>query len=215
MRVKSKFFISLLTASTVFLLVGHGCGNFGSSDPNLVGLNSGESDEDFVILSGAKTTSVVYAKQFLNNMVSCTGLKNVDPRTIAEFEVRKTNISEYGYATEVTGPALMSIAAVAGEVCSDLIEQDSSRPNIEQFFSSINFSEGPSSMSNSDLEIVLKKLSLSCWQRNITSEETGILIDGLLSIAAQDSNANSPAATHNIVLTACTSMLASLSAIEM
>ena len=59
------------------LTFGHGCSKFVSDTENFNALNQQEDpNSDLTIIPGAKTVGLVYSRQFLDNMVSCTGLEN-------------------------------------------------------------------------------------------------------------------------------------------
>lgn len=194
------FFTGFLT-----LTLGHGCGQFVAESDKFSSLNFDEDNSDITVIPGEKTVATVYSKQFLDNMLACTGVGTPSMQTKQEYENRRGGLSEYGYATKVTGPGLMAVAAVAGEVCNDLINQEKPLDlNSRRIFKEIDFSRMPSS---AEIEPAARRLALSCWQRQMTTEETNMVLDAL-------SDAGSMSADQASVF-ACTSILASLSGIEM
>lgn len=194
------FFTGFLT-----LTLGHGCGQFVAESDKFSSLNFSEDNSDITVIPGEKTVATVYSKQFLDNMLSCTGVGAPSMQTKQEFENRRGGLSEYGYATKVTGPGLMAVAAVAGEVCNDLVNSEKMlSADSRRIFKEIDFSRAPSS---TELEPTVKRLALSCWQRQLNADEASMILD-----AVSDAGSMSPEQTS---VFACTSILASLSGIEM
>ena len=106
----------------------------------------------------------------------------------------------------MTGPAMMAITSIAGEICNDLINQEISVG--QRLFT--GFDMAASALpNNSQLSDAITRLSLSCWQRNESSGERQALL-GLVnsSVGATEVNGSRKAA-----LMICTSMLSSLSAL--
>lgn len=213
MDMKSKkmknFIKASLLASTLgvtVLFIGHGCSDVGGSKKGAAAsLATGAAgQDDITIIPNTKTVSTVYAKQFMDNMVSCTGLQIESARTRGEWENRKGSLSEFGYATDVTPPMLMSIAAVAGEVCSDLIDKEKAAAN-PIIFDNFNLS----GMTNqSEVGDAIQRIALSCWHRRASDSEV-TLISNLVSDAADNMNGEQSA------LLLCATMLASYKSIEM
>jgi hypothetical protein len=149
--------------------------------------------------------STVYAKQFLDNMVSCTGLGIESARTRGEWNNRRGSLSEFGYATDVTPPMLMSIAAVAGEVCSDLIVKESAPGATPIIFDNFNL-KGMTSAN--EVEGSIQRIALSCWHRRASDSEVSLVRD-MVADTAQNMNGEQAA------LLLCTTMLSSYKSIEM
>lgn len=196
-------------AGAIVLFVGHGCSKIG--DANRVSSSSLASGaagvSEIKIFPNTKTVSTVYAKQFLDNMVSCTGLGIESARTRGEWNNRRGSLSEYGYATDVTPPMLMSIAAVAGEVCSDLIDKEKDPAATRMIFENFNLAGATNS---TEIEGAIQRLALSCWQRRASPEETNLIRDMVVDTTSSVANNGEPSA-----LVLCTAMLASYKAIEM
>ncbi len=217
--------ISLVGIAMVF--IGHGCSKFsghGSSSSSSNATNNGSPNEsqDFPIIPGERTVSTVYAKQVLDNMTSCSGIGTPSVGTIQEWNQRLGTLSEYGYATSVTGPMLMGIVAIAGEICNDLLNIETPKVSSQRIiFDGVDFTKGPSSLSSSTLRLVINRLARNCWQRDDestpaageTTSETDLIINGYNDIIAAG-NGDTPAQTRNGMLAVCTGMLSSLSAIE-
>ncbi|MCB0362610.1 MAG: hypothetical protein KDD35_07805 [Bdellovibrionales bacterium] len=217
--------IAAVSAAMVF--IGHGCSNFSGSKSSKGDQANGpivDEAQDFDIIPGERTVSTVYAKQVLDNMTSCSGIGTPSVATIQEWNQRFGTLSEYGYATSVSGPMLMGIVAIAGEVCNDLINQESMKPDSERLiFDGVDFTQGPASLSNSTLRLVTNRIARSCWQREDDpnpgpegqTSETDIIANGYSDIINAGTSDTPVQQTRNGMLAICTGMLSSLSAIEL
>ncbi len=199
--------LMIATLSMTVLFIGHGCSEFGSSNkaPQPSSATGQAGNDGLNIIPNTKTVSTVYAKQFMDNMVSCTGLRIESARTRGEFENRKGSLSEFGYATDITPPMLMSIAAIAGEVCSDLIAKEAASQN-QMMFEGFSFPNG--SVSTGDLHDAIQRMALSCWHRRALDSEVN-LISSMIDETADNRNSEQSA------LLLCTAMLSSYKSIEM
>lgn len=232
MKRKTRQFLKIFATGASLTLVvsfmGQGCQNgfeaakdglgtiTGSSSGGGSGSSSGSSVQlpsDFLPKTEAKTTSLVYSRQILDHLLSCSGVGNADTKIKAEYENRKGTLSEYGYATEVTAPMLMGVTAVAGEICNKLIEQEAMQlASARNVFNTVNFSSGPAQLNkNSEFQEVVRRLARSCWGRNETAEELDIIYNNF----SEDFNSSTDGnRTKAGMLSVCTAMLSSVSAIE-
>jgi len=208
-----KKLISAVIVSTwvgvVVLFVGHGCSEVGqvkkTSGP---AASLGEAgSEGIQIFPNTKTVSTVYAKQFLDNMVSCTGLGIESATTRGAWESRQGSLSEFGYATDVTPPMMMAVASVAGEVCSDIIDKESTSGAERVIFAGFNLS---GSTNVSEKQQAIQRLALSCWHRRASTNEVQTIQD---MVDRNTASVSDNGRTSALLL--CTAMLASYSSIEM
>ncbi|MBX7231879.1 MAG: hypothetical protein K1X29_07310 [Bdellovibrionales bacterium] len=216
--------IKLLSVGSSLLLVviflGHGCSQMASnlssvnsSSEVMIGTSGGTTGSSIDIFPNASTVSLIYNKQLVDNLVSCTGLGLASTQTLAEWSKRQSSFSEYGYATDVTAPMLMAIAAVSGEICNDLVSTESVLPQEKRrIFNAINFSSGSATWVSQNVAETVRRITRSCWARNETSEELGIIQEevatGLSGVSSSDLQQ-----TKNIALMVCTGILSSLSGI--
>lgn len=196
----------------VILSVGNGCSKSFTSSPSTSAGNSnaagtgGNGDSDIPVIPGARTVSIVYSKQVVDQLASCSGLAAPSAATMTMYEQKKGAISTYGAANTVTAPMMMAVTSIAGEICNDLIGQEVSVG--QRLFVGFNMSANVLP-NNSQLSDAITRLSLSCWQRNESSGERQALLDLVnSSVGATEANASRKAA-----LMLCTSMLSSLDAL--
>lgn len=204
----------------VTVLIGHGCSEFaaisgGSSGSSSFGTVDGNgAGGGFIPLPEATTISLLYNKQILDNLVICTGIGTPSVATVDEWERRQSSFSEYGYATDVTAPMLMAIAAVSGEICNDLLAVETALPAASRrVFNAVDFGGGPSGFGAAQTADVARRLARSCWARDEAPDELTILQEEMESAKA-GINMSSSAQTRNLALFLCTGMLASLSGIS-
>lgn len=161
---------------------------------------------DIEVLPGARTVSLVYSKQVLDQLSSCAGLASPSDRTIAMYEQKQGAVSTYGYANTVTSPMMMAVTSIAGEICNDLVAQELvAGPRL---FVGYNLAAAvvPNS---SQLADSISRIALSCWQRNENSSERQVLLDMVNSSVME----NETMASRKSALMICTAMLSSLDAL--
>lgn len=215
-KVKKMFSAVVVSAwlGLVVLFVGHGCSEIGAPNgsSSRAGSLGAEVPDGITIYPNTKTVSTVYAKQFLDNMVSCTGLRIESAETRERWEAESGSLSEFGYATDVTPPMMMAIATVAGEICSDITHADAgvNRGSRNRLFPGVDFSAG-GSMSSGEIQSAIQRVALSCWHRRATSNEVDVISSMVNeNVASETTNRSQTAA-----MLVCTSMLASYKSIEM
>lgn len=197
----------------VILSVGNGCSksfSTGSSTGNDAsaagGIATGGGSSDIPVIDGARTVSIVYAKQVVDQLASCSGVSAPSGTTLAMYETKKGAISAYGTASTVTPPMMMAVTSIAGEVCNDLINQEMTAG--QRMFVGFNMAANVLP-NNSQLADAITRLSLSCWQRNESSGERQALLD-LINSSVGPTEANG---SRKAALMLCTSVLSSLSAL--
>ncbi len=215
-RRKIQVFAAILAVTAASAIFGHGCSGIGQSSKSNSGANSLGADvpSDFVPIPNQRTVSTVYAKQILDNNVSCTGIGSESTQTRSVWTERRGSLSEYGYATHITAPKLMAIASVAGEVCNDLIRAERARGSQDRnIFTSFDLSATPGRLpASSDISDAASRLALACWQRNVREDEIRIIESNVMeAMSGAMVNARQ---VENAALLLCTGMLSSLSAIE-
>ncbi len=195
----------------VILSVGNGCSKSFSTDSSngtsgntAAGGTTGGSDVP--IIPGAKTVSIVNSNQVVDQLASCSGLSAPSGATLAMYEQKKGAISTYGSASTVTGPMMMAVTSIAGEICNDLIDQEvASGPRLFVGFNMM----ANAVPNNSQLSDSITRLALSCWQRNESSSERQLL----LNMVSSSVGGTEALASRKSALMICTSMLSSLDAL--
>jgi hypothetical protein len=185
-----------------------------TNEAAMVGSGATVAPNDFAIIPGAKTVSVVYSSQILDQMTNCLGVIKPSEITRQMYDDKKGAISVYGSPTTITSPMLMAITSIAGEVCNDLIDQeqlDADRKVFLGFELSKTTSTAPDSSMLSD---AAKRLVLSCWNRQPTSDELTKLIDlGNAGIASSSTASGDATAGRKAALLMCTAVISSLDAL--
>ncbi|OQW47273.1 MAG: hypothetical protein A4S09_15885 [Proteobacteria bacterium SG_bin7] len=161
-------------------------------------------DKNYDIIPGQQTVSIAYGRPMLDSMVSCTGIGQPSTRTLNEWTSRNQSLSEYGNLTDVSGAMMMAVAAVAGEVCRDLLDKEKPLAiGSRGIFRDVDFTK-VGSISSSEIESVSNLLGISCWQRVPTLDEKSMIASTIGQIGGN---------TDTGSLGLCTAMLSSLSAL--
>jgi hypothetical protein len=207
-KINRKLAFSILIVSSLtggLVTLGNGCsGNFKSIESmNVIDAASSDalsgSQPAFPIIPGAKTVSSVYSRQVLDQIVNCAGVKRVSDKTLSMYEQKKGAVSTLGSPETTTSPMMMAVTSIAGEICNDLINQEMTEPRI---FVGINLADSRLP-ANADAQDAIRRLALSCWQRQETSKELQTVMD----------LANAGSNSRTSMLLACTAMLSSLDSI--
>lgn len=203
----------ILSLGSTLVFVGNGCSGqfqvdqsslgFASSD-GLSGILGTPTEPDFV--ANAKTVSVAYSQQALDQMASCLGVKTPSDATLRMYDTKKGAISVYGSAETITSPMMMSIVSIGGELCNDLINQERA-PASQRIFKGWDMASS-ATPSQGLINEAVSRMALSCWQRAETSGERQEIIDTLSSVAANEVRASEKSA-----LILCTSMISSLNSL--
>lgn len=200
----------LLIVGGATLSIGNGCsqqysirGATGLNSTASSGGGAGAPNTDIDVIPGARTVSLVYSKQVLDQLASCTGLAIPSDKTTAMYEQKQGAISTYGYVNTVTSPMMMAVTSIAGEICNDLVDQEASKG--PRLFLGYNFSAA-SLPNSSQLSDTVARIALSCWQRNETANERAVLLDMVTSTVG----VSEPMAGRKAALMLCTAMLSSL-----
>lgn len=196
------------------LSIGNGCSQSLNSASSGVSANNGATDNsgsaqsdsastDIPIINGAKTVSIAYSKQIVDQLSSCVGLAQPSDATLAMYEQKKGAVSTYGYANTVTSPMMMAVTSIAGEICNDLINQEVKTG--ARIFS--GFDMNSNNLPNTSLiSDSISRMALSCWQRRETSVERELVLNMVQASVVATENS----AARKSALLVCTSMLSSL-----
>lgn len=201
-RVRQAVFLVMLSLA-IGISLGQGCARpFQSLESNSTPVDmSSNLPEEYVPDPNAPTLSVVYNKQVLDHMVSCSGVGIPSEATQATWAAKRGAISIDGTVLTITAPMLMAVTTIAGDVCRDLIDQEKLNPRLL-----INVNWASTTLpSDSVLSDAVRGLALSCWQRPEEDVERQTVLDAVKSQFSSSSINNSDA-----FLFLCTSMLASL-----
>jgi len=204
-----------LACSIVLIVIvfGNGCsqGGFQGSDSKYNGVYDQssllcQSATEIKVIPGTKTVSMVGSGQLLNHLTNCIGLAVASDATQTVYNEKKSAISTYGAANTITPPMMMAITSIAGEVCSDVIDQEIATGG--RIFSGLNL-QASSLPADSELSTVISNIALSCWRGNETNEERNLI----LTSVNESVGVSEASAARKAALIICTSMLSSVNAL--
>ena len=151
---------------------------------------------------------VNYSENILTSMLTVTGV-TPNNTTLSSYNDKKTKISETGLANTITAPMWLAVTNLAGDVCRNLVTQEVALTSTNRsFFSQVDFTQGPSKVSASIQNDVIRRMARAYWGRNETVQELS-LIKGATSSSFTGVTDNG-ATTQNEMLFICAAMLASL-----
>ncbi len=210
MRKNIKLFLVLFATGVATVTIGHGCtpGGILGEDSSVATVQETENG----IKPNQKTVSLVQSNQIVDHYVSCLGTGKASDQTMAVFNAKAGAISEFGNVDTITAPMMMALSSIAGEFCSDLINQESALAiNSRRIFSGINF-PAASLPSDAMMTDAMRRLARSCWGRNESDSEKQTLMSAISS-AFPSGTANLTG--RNAMLFMCTSMLSSVDALTL
>lgn len=209
--------LTAFSITAILITVGNGCSkraDYSSSSSSSAGNNVFESDGNESastsndIIPGAKTASVVYAKQALDQLTSCAGVRVASDDTNRMYNSKEGSISAYGEFSSVTAPMLVAVTNISGEVCDDLIDQEFRQDETgatARVFTGIRMANNDLRSDSSVYVSALQKLALSCWHKQATTQEINSIVE-LLDTVPMGSNLSN----RNKSLLLCTAVLSSL-----
>ncbi len=195
----------LLASLSIGIGLGQGCAKpFNASTTSSNDTNASSADNvdqnGYQINPNAQTVSMVYNKQVLDHLVSCSGVGVASEETAATWASKRGAVSIDGTVLTITAPMLMAVATISGEVCRDLIGQEKANPRV---FNGVNWA-GTSLPMDGVLNESIRGLALSCWQRPEEEVERQIIMDAVKSQFVGTVNPS------DAYLFMCTSMLSAL-----
>lgn len=227
MKIEFKKLKSILAGTSViasFAIIAFGCGGAyetvsplgsigaqgtGSSQPPL-------SDEPAPeVKAGVRTVSVINYETVLESMVMQTG-QMPSNTTLDRFNTRLGMLSETGAVTTVNSSTMQALASTASDICNDLmgVEFNAATPAANlRFFNSLATRTGTATtqFTTTATADVVRRMARSFWQRNETPEELAMISTGMQEAITAQANMSS----RNMGLYLCTSMLSTVSAIEL
>ncbi len=208
-----KSLIKLTSFCLAFGMISVTYQNCGSPDANNGGAVSSSADNgDIIPIPNTKTASIQRASRVLDNLVSCLGTGEPSNDARDAWQNNRGTISEEGLANSMTQPMAKALVSISAEVCDDLMNQERSL-DVDQrrIFLEIDFDNG--GVARSDLGLAAKRLARSCWGRNATDDELGMIISNIDSNFSSGEDNRDTTRLKAVYL--CTAMAASFSTFEM
>lgn len=164
----SKTFCNLLIS--ICLVLGFaGCTN----------LTSNESENESAQSSLGKTflPGLIRQSQVLPALSKCLGLSvsELSTETKQRYKSLKDNLSEEGNINDLSGPLLMAVTQIAGDVCDDLIRKESqviTKKFLVGFDLSSDVVTGTVNLLNT-----IEQITKSCWGRRASDSEKALIVN--------------------------------------
>lgn len=162
--------------------------------------------------------ALLSAEQTLSSMLKVANLTTASTAIINEYNSRYGSLAAGNDLSMVNGPLMLGSTSLAGEVCNSLLTQEKAitDASARNFFSSINFNAGISSVTDAGFEASVRGMARSFWGRNEDAEELALLKQYKTEFNdALAANARTQAASSsNLMLATCAAMLSSVDAIS-
>ncbi|QDK45131.1 hypothetical protein DOM22_08160 [Bdellovibrio sp. ZAP7] len=221
MNKKYTKFLFYVLPSMFFVTVSfNNCGRYGEMQ--------GASDLSSTSSSGTATEStdsealgmpyaLLSAEQTFESMLRVANVSTVSAALSTEYANRYGALAAGNDLTMANGPLMLSATSLGGEVCNSVLATEKAEAaGSRDFFNSINFAAGVSSMTDAQFNASVRGMARSYWGRNETAEELALLQTFKSEfIAALAANARTQAAsTSNLMLATCAAMISSFDALS-
>lgn len=132
--------------------------------------------------------SILHFNQVLQNMETVTGV--VADANLRNYYKNKTDIlSTNGDPDSVTAPMWLAITEISSRMCNALVEKEAGlAPEERLFFNNVDFTRAPSNISQSNRDLIVRKISRSFWGRNETDAEKLDLLNGFNEVNVNETN---------------------------
>lgn len=156
------------------------------------------------------TIAMANAQQVSQMMVAKAGV-TPSAKTQSAFTSQLPKVTVSGDVSSITAPMWTALQTMGGEVCNDLVTQEKAMTSGRRIFSSVDFTKGPSSVTDAALNDAIRRLARSFWSRNESVQELGLIKSSLTSSFSGTAMND----TSNEMLYLCTAMIASTDAQKM
>jgi hypothetical protein len=213
----------VLTITILVSLWFTGCLGLGKSENTAVNNAGGTPSMDPGISANPidrplLPAGVVRYDSMLTNFETKLGVTK-SAQTSSVFTNNVSSLPVNGTLSEINAGMWMAVVAIAGNVCNDLLNQESSRASAQRkFFQEINFT-GTNDLSviRDGLplrELILRRITLAAWGRPADSDERAHFQTALASPAFTNLSSLPAADTRAALLVMCTGALASYQSIK-
>ena len=204
-----KLFVHTVAFACI-ALVYQNCGS-PDSNPGFYYGASGNSDE-IVALPNTKTTSVVRGSRVLDTLVSCLGTEKSSQAAKNVLNASIGTISTEGLANSLNQPMVKTIVSLSAEVCNDLYNLERNQTDADRkIFVGVDFTDG--GFDGVPLILAAKRLSRSCWGKNISDDELSDVVSDVQTQFAEGTD--NGAKTKSKMIYLCTAMASSFATYEM
>lgn len=211
MKIKKNIILTISLFVLIPLLYQN-CGGFEAiSQNNLTDISGGfGNEEEFDVISGEKTVSMLSSNRILDSMTLCLGLEKPSSKSISEYRNYELSFSEEGLINKITAPMMMNTAKLAASLCTDLVTKERSMPSENRIiFNNIDFNRSTDLVTEDALLESVNHLARNCWGRDAEEGELLDVVGSAVELFSGDSNE-----TRKQAMFVCTAILSSLSGIE-
>lgn len=219
-----KIMLIVVPSMAVALFGFNNCGRYGAmedsgtSDSASLGSSSGVAEGEVNSEKLGLPYALLSAEQTLTSMMKVANVSTASPAIVTEYNSRYGSLAAGNDLSMVNGPLMLGSTSLAGEVCNSLLTQEKAITDVTQrnFFGSINFAAGISSVTDANFEAAVRGMARSFWGRNENTAELDMLKQYKTEFNdALAANARTQAASSsNLMLATCSAMLSAVDAIS-
>lgn len=170
-RLMIQFSI-LISLGSVLSVVGFNC-----SPSKMYSLGSSSNESSSVSKSEDLPYALLNADQALSSMLNVTGQSVSSTAVRNEFNIRNSAFAVNSYLSSMNAPMLLSATSLAGEVCNSLVTAERATGATRSFFTGVNFTTGPSTITVGSYDAVLDKFAQKVWARDLSDNEAKLFTE--------------------------------------
>lgn len=220
-----KILLLLVPSMAIIALSFNNCSRYGalgegSTDNASLGgdnLGSGGSGDEVNSEKLGLPYALLSAEQTLASMMRVANVTTTSTALVNEYNGRYGSLAAGNDLSMANGPLMLGSTSLAGEVCNSLLTQEKAitDANARNFFTSINFGAGISSITDAGFEASVRGMARSFWGRNETVDELALLKQYKTEFNdALTATARAQAASSNgLMLATCAAMLSAVDAV--
>ena len=219
--MKKLFKISTFLAplSVVIFFGFNNCARYGQlNTPEEYGNASlGSNAEELNSEKLGLPVALLSAEQTLSSMMKLANVTTPTTALLNEYNVRYGALAAGGDLSMANSPLMLGSTSLAGEVCNNMLTQETAQAaTARNFFGSINFAAGVSSVTDAEYNTSIRGMARQFWGRSETAEELSMLqgykTEFINALAA--TLRTQAASSKNLMLATCAAMLSSIDAIS-
>lgn len=162
-----------------------------------------------------KPMQTVTSESLEQSMMQLTGIQTPSNAAINALNSANSKLTASGDADTINAAMMLAIANVSGEFCLQLVDQERGvAPAQRRFFSAVDFSRGPASVTPDQRTDVMKRLTRAFSAENINPAELAysqMMLTDFESLP-RNNGASDQTETQNLMIYACSAVLSSLRA---
>ncbi len=215
-----KFLFYVLPSMFMVTVSFNNCGRYGELQ-GASDLSSNSASSEPEATTDSEKLGIPYAllsaEQTFASMLRVTNTTTVSTALSNEYDNRYGALAAGNDLSMANGPLMLGATSLAGEVCNSVVTAEKAQAAAARnFFGSVNFATGVSSVTDAQFNSSVRGMARSYWGRNETAAELALLqtFKGEFIAALAATARTQAASTSNLMLATCAAMLSSFDALS-